>query len=433
MVRKFGKIVVKPNKAHPKWIEASYLTPPEAFAEWPDLPNRQTATFPCTQDGEDEAAAWLSRAKRRIEADVWEPERIAKRKAKDKAMTFGEYADQWLKRRESEGLHVSTLYGIRCTTARLVAVFGSMPINKITPADIERFADSLSKDCPSSAHELLSKLRQILSAAAKPDPNGVSVIGKSPFTMPLLIPAPREETPAATPQQLRLIHDAMPPKYQLAVTLSVSCGGLRIGEVCALQRGDIDIDNRILHIRRTRLAYAHIISGPPKTGSSRRTEPIPDAIIPEIEAHLAAYVAEEPTSWLFPSHRAPGRPISTDAIRHAWIAARTAAGREDLRFHDLRSTALTMLAQQGATVRELMAAAGHTTPTMAMHYQRLSADRSRALADKVAASIAPAQPAAAQAPDETDKDRQIAELKKQIAQLKALASADGLDPQREGE
>ena len=67
MVRKFGKIVVKPSKANPKWIEASYLTPVSAFSEWPDLPNRQTATFPCTQDGRDEAAAWLTRARRRIE------------------------------------------------------------------------------------------------------------------------------------------------------------------------------------------------------------------------------------------------------------------------------------------------------------------------------------------------------------------------------
>ena len=70
MVRKFGKIVVKPSKANPKWIEASYLTPVAAFSEWPELPNRQTATFPCTQDGRDEAAARQTSARRRNEADV---------------------------------------------------------------------------------------------------------------------------------------------------------------------------------------------------------------------------------------------------------------------------------------------------------------------------------------------------------------------------
>lgn len=424
MVRKFGKIVVKPSKANPKWIEASYLTPVAAFSEWPDLPNRQTATFPCTQDGRDEAAAWLTKARRRIEADVWEPERIAKRKAKDTALTFGEYAAKWLETREGEGLHANTIYGIRCTVKRLIDAFGGMPIGKITSADIERFAATLPKDHPYVGRDLLSKLRQILDAAATPDRDGIAVIAKSPFAMQVRKPAPREETPAATPRQLRLIHDAMPRKFQLAITLAVSCGGLRIGEVCALQRGDTDLDNRILRIRRTRLARDRIIAGPPKTDSSRRTEPIPDAIIPEIEAHLATYVAPEPTAWIFPGRRAPGRPISTDALREAFTKARAAAGREDLRFHDLRSTALTMLAQNGATVRELMAAAGHSTATMAMHYQRLSKDRQRALADKVAASITPTQTDTAPASAENDKDREIAELKKQIAQLKALADKE---------
>ena len=111
-------------------------------------------------------------------------------------------------------------------------------------------------------------------------------------------------------------------------------------------------------------------------------------------------------------------------MRDAYVKARRAAGREDLRFHDLRSTALTMLAQQGATVRELMAAAGHSTAIMAMHYQRLSEDRQRALADKVAASITPTQTDTAPASAENDKDKEIAELKKQIAQLKALADKE---------
>lgn len=105
-------------------------------------------------------------------------------------------------------------------------------------------------------------------------------------------------------------------------------------------------------------------------------------------------------------------------MRDAYVKARRAAGREDLRFHDLRSTALTMLAQQGATVRELMAAAGHSTAIMAMHYQRLSEDRQRALADKVAASIATPQ-SDATVSAESDKDREIAKLRARLAELEA--------------
>ena len=75
------------------------------------------------------------------------------------------------------------------------------------------------------------------------------------------------------------------------------------------------------------------------------------------------------------------------------------------------------------TFCDIVAVDGHTTPDMAMHYQRLSKDRQRALADKVAASITPTQTDTAPASAENDKDKEIAELKKQIAQLKALASS----------
>ena len=32
-MRRFGKIVVKPNKSNPKYIEASYPTPVDAFGQ----------------------------------------------------------------------------------------------------------------------------------------------------------------------------------------------------------------------------------------------------------------------------------------------------------------------------------------------------------------------------------------------------------------
>ena len=62
--------------------------------------------------------------------------------------------------------------------------------------------------------------------------------------------------------------------------------------------------------------------------------------------------------------------------------ARTAAG-VTLRFHDLRHTGLTWLAQNGATVGELQAWAGHTTPAVAMRYQHLAQDRKHVLAQRL--------------------------------------------------
>ncbi|MGN8750993.1 tyrosine-type recombinase/integrase, partial [Oscillospiraceae bacterium HCP3S3_D12] len=55
----------------------------------------------------------------------------------------------------------------------------------------------------------------------------------------------------------------------------------------------------------------------------------------------------------------------------------------DMSVHDLRKTGATLAAQSGATVRELMARLGHTTPRMAMLYQVASDDRDRAVAERM--------------------------------------------------
>jgi integrase len=68
-----------------------------------------------------------------------------------------------------------------------------------------------------------------------------------------------------------------------------------------------------------------------------------------------------------------------------WAKARKAAGRDDLRFHDLRHTGAVLAAQQGATIAELMARLGHTTPQMAIKYQHASLDRDAEIARRLSA------------------------------------------------
>ena len=60
-------------------------------------------------------------------------------------------------------------------------------------------------------------------------------------------------------------------------------------------------------------------------------------------------------------------------------------GRLDLHFPDLRHTGLTNAAVAGATMAELMALAGYSTPGAAMRYQRAAADRLQDLAKRLSA------------------------------------------------
>jgi integrase len=60
--------------------------------------------------------------------------------------------------------------------------------------------------------------------------------------------------------------------------------------------------------------------------------------------------------------------------------ARAVAGRNDLRWHDLRHSGAVLAAATGATLAELMARLGRSTPAAAMRYQHAAGGRDREIA-----------------------------------------------------
>jgi len=78
-------------------------------------------------------------------------------------------------------------------------------------------------------------------------------------------------------------------------------------------------------------------------------------------------------------------PMSASSLRDAHVVARAAIGKPGLTVHGLRHTGLTLAAQAGATIGELMARAGHTTPTMALRYQHAAGERDQEIAARLGA------------------------------------------------
>ena len=94
--------------------------------------------------------------------------------------------------------------------------------------------------------------------------------------------------------------------------------------------------------------------------------------------------------WL--AHRPDLRPSTTEFYDALW--RKSAGVNQQLHFHDLRGSGATWAAIAGATVRELMARLGHSTPEIALRYQHATRERDRAIADKLGAllSAVEAQP-----------------------------------------
>ncbi|MGB4892136.1 MAG: site-specific integrase [Propionicimonas sp.] len=157
---------------------------------------------------------------------------------------------------------------------------------------------------------------------------------------------------------------------------------LRYGELAELRRKDVDVANRQIKGRRAvTFPPGGATVGPPKSDAGYRDVSIPPHIWPIIEEHLEVYVRPGQNTLLFPGE---ARGHMWHSVMGSYFAkARKAAGRDDLKWHDLRHTGATMAAQVGATTAELQARLGHSTSVAAQLYQHAAKDRDRQIAERL--------------------------------------------------
>ena len=160
------------------------------------------------------------------------------------------------------------------------------------------------------------------------------------------------------------------PRFR-AMVLLATFASLRWGEVTALHRADLDLAARTVRVRAAyvRRDSGPLLLGPPKSRAGRRIVGIPAAIVPDLERHLAVYVADDPDALVFPGIM--GGPIRRQNFNKltGWPHAVEALGMPGLHFHDLRHTGNQFAANSGAGLRDLMARMGHDSTRAAMIYQ----------------------------------------------------------------
>ena len=197
----------------------------------------------------------------------------------------------------------------------------------------------------------------------------------------------------ATLPELESIAAAVPPRYRVMILLAAWCG-LRFGELAELRRADIDIWNKVIRIRRgvVRVGGGERLVKGPKSEAGKRDVNIPPHLMPMLCDHLIEHVERGRDALVFPA--AHGGHMAPSALYAVYWPARDASGRPDLRFHDLRHTGATLAAVSGATIKELMARLGHSTPAAAMIYQHAAADRDKVIAEALSklAEAAPVVP-----------------------------------------
>lgn len=152
------------------------------------------------------------------------------------------------------------------------------------------------------------------------------------------------------------------------VVLALS-SGMRAREITGLTWARVDLQQRRILLEDTK-------------NDERRVVPIVGHALELLREH--GKVRRLDTDLVFPGPRKPQQPVE---LRQAFLSALEKAGIEDFRFHDLRHSAASYLAMNGASLAEIAEVLGHKTLQMVKRYAHLSEAHTAGVVERMNAAI----------------------------------------------
>ncbi|MCR4656711.1 MAG: site-specific integrase [Lachnospiraceae bacterium] len=173
---------------------------------------------------------------------------------------------------------------------------------------------------------------------------------------------------------LEACENSHPTVYIKAIEL-MFCLDIRIGELRALQKSDVDLQNRTIDVShqmvdvQTDTANRHpvrsnIMKG--KREAGKRVEPLSDHAVKVIEW---LYVHYGNSIWLLPN-RTGNEPIYTNRFNENLKKVCEKAGVKYFSSHGIRFHNISALYDAGISEKEIQRLSGHTTAMMTRHYNR---------------------------------------------------------------
>jgi integrase len=287
-------------------------------------------------------------------------------------MTAGEYLDRWLNDSDRDSVRTSTYERHeQIVRLHLKPVLGHVKLAKLTPAHVQGlYRDKLDSGLsPATVQKIHSVLHKALAQALKW--NMIARNAADAVKAPR--PVPEEMRPLSPDEARKLIEAASGDKLEALYVLAVHTG-MRQGELLALKWEDIDLNEGIIHIKRT-LARSggRIALGEPKTKGSRRTVHLTGAAVEALRSHLERQLEDiERLGDLYRDHglvftSQVGTLINpTNLRRRSFAPLLERAGLPKIRFHDLRHTCATLLLTRNVHPKYVQELLGHATVSITL-------------------------------------------------------------------
>ncbi len=170
---------------------------------------------------------------------------------------------------------------------------------------------------------------------------------------------------------LSACHRSESPDLLLAVLLAITTGA-RQGEIGWLRWRDVDWERGLLHLRQDPAAQT-------VTKGGARSVALVSAAADMLQARYDAFTAKDRLSrvpspdpageLIFPSRVTRSKPVN---LRRPFMTALTRASIDGFHWHDLRHSAASFLAKDGASLVEIGAILGHRSANTTKRYAHLT-------------------------------------------------------------
>ena len=245
----------------------------------------------------------------------------------------------------------------RVLRVHLVPALGHRKLDAIKSEDVQRLKCALQAKAPKTVNNVLAVLSVLLKKAVEWE-----VIERMPCTVKLL-PVPKGSAAFYDFDQYeRLIEVArtLDARTHLVVLLGGEAG-LRVGEMMALEWGDVDLVNRQVCVARS--DWNGFVTSP-KGGRLRR--------VPLTRRLAAALSAQRHLRSARVLCQDDGTPLTRPFVQAKMKRASRRAGMTHDGLHILRHSFCSHLAMRGAPARAIQELAGHADLTMTQRYMHLT-------------------------------------------------------------
>ena len=290
-------------------------------------------------------------------------------------VTFAEYLPEWLSTyagRTSRGLRAQTrLEYQRDLERHALPFFVRTRLSEIEPRDIKRFIKTLIDQGlrSSSVRRRLAPLRALLATAVED-----GLIRSNPAAGVRVPPGPadqieRDPRKALSEDELRRLLLELPPEWHLFIEFLLHTG-LRFSEAIAVRWGDLDFQQRRLHVRR-RLYHG---VDTPKSRYGRRAIPLSPRMLTSLANLRQSSSYHTDSEPVFASRN--GTPLDyANLYRRVLKPAARRAGIPWAGFHTLRHTCATILFRNGLNAKQIQLWLGHHSPAFTLAvYVHLTVD-----------------------------------------------------------